>query len=253
MARHIYPTENSIGTFGGEPSRVLREIQLVPYLKMIGSSPKESFVYSGCGVQVGTGLNISINSGYMIINGFIVHFDAFEGDFLALPANDISYVYIQLTTSGGLVTGSTEGYSTAFGSIPSNALCIAKVDTGATGIDNIEDSVKKPLINYDTYVGNGDASRTIFLGYQPLFVVVSGIISVSSDEIYSIGGITEGATETGLRFDDDNTFDYIDGSGTVDHNSRPEIDTEGFIVGATAGTGLNRSGQTYKYIVFFGA
>jgi hypothetical protein len=113
MAFSVYPTEAPIGTFEGDNANRMREFQIAEYLKILKSSPLDSFVYSGGTVSIGAGIVIA--AGTYAIDGYVVVNDAAEE--VAVPggfqANTSYYAYARLIKTGSLVTSAEYTYVTA--------------------------------------------------------------------------------------------------------------------------------------------
>jgi hypothetical protein len=210
----IFPTENDVATTSGD-GRIHTEENLAWQFKSSGvrgihvtsgdvyATSARSFVIQGLSPTDGGGLNLNVLSGKAIIEGFYVNVDATE--VISLTPSVTRYIYLQLTTSGGLVTGAQWVQSTTADGSLTNAILIAETTTTGAAITTLRDERRfHPGVISGTYVGNSASSRDIDLTADPQLVIVSAedysIVAVSPPNVPRERGFANPPTVGGFYF-----------------------------------------------------
>ncbi len=210
MATKIFPSVNDVnGGVAGQGKTLteanVKTLQAMPYLDV-------PYVKSGAVCSNGGGLNLSVATGHYCIDGRWVYKDTTEA--VALTASQTNRVWLQLVKDGsGNVTGTTWNVQTGT-SVPSDAVLVAEVVTGAATITTITQS-HRGIIAPGMQVTNGYAelSATASVAGDKLNMVVVGdgitpmqlSFKVPYASLTVVGGvgvrICDGAGGTGTVYD----------------------------------------------------
>ncbi|HEX6956267.1 MAG TPA: hypothetical protein VF156_15440 [Agromyces sp.] len=138
MATKIFPSVNDVnGGVAGQGKTLteanIKTLQALPYFD-------RNYVKSGAVCTNGGGLNLSVAAGVYCIDGRWINKDASES--VLLSASATNRVWLQLTKDGsGNVTGTTWNVQTGT-TVPSDAVLVAVVVTGASTITTITASFR---------------------------------------------------------------------------------------------------------------
>lgn len=138
MATKIFPSTNDVnGGVAGQGKTLteanLKTLQAMPYFD-------RPYVKSGAVCTNGGGLLLTVATGHYCIDGRWIYKDASEN--VTLTASSTNRVWLQLTKDGsGNVTGTTWNVQTGT-TVPSDAVLVAEVVTGASTITTIKESFR---------------------------------------------------------------------------------------------------------------
>jgi hypothetical protein len=180
MPFHVLPTENIVGTFGGMPADVLREIQFTDLLRRAGQSVLRQYVSNGLNLSADAGLSVAVSDGNAIINGYQVRKSGTEtvGNLANnRTLNAPNFIYLELVKDGnGLVTSAKLTPNTT-GTAPADSVLIGIAATSGGVVTAVANSVGNPPGGVRTYAGDDTNDRLIFQGYKPRRVSI-----VSNDD-----------------------------------------------------------------------
>jgi len=254
MALIWYPGEIPAGNFYNKSARDLREFQAIEWMHLNLGRSLDSFVLSGMDLAaVAAQLSVDVAVGLAVIHQSVVEVQTSAFRITGLPASatDVK-VYLEATkNAAGQITAVTGAGTT--GALPANTVLLGLVNTGVSEITagTIRNSAKKPFPVYKgTYTGNDAATRSLFLGFAPKLVFLTGQVhEAASTRRAAISGLMAGGIG----------FNYGDGDVSGASNSnlfRPNLTSLGFDISfansAILGTyeGFNKSGQVYDFLAF---
>lgn len=268
MAKHIFPSENAIGSLFSSPTRDARERAMAEWMKVLSACKLDAFVYSGFTISdPNSGLVATVAAGVACINGYRIENDASENIINLAdtrPADAPNFIWATLDKDGnGLVTGYTLVSNTT-GTPPTDSVLLGFAVTSGGQVTGVTTYAARPTTVKGSYTGDGTTDRFIFTGqFTPSYIIVYANPYVRNNIGDPVGDafvfspvVTGGkgfATLYSLFADPDNDIPL--GSLTTTSNAeRPTPTTNGFTVSAeVAGTfrqSLNTTGDAYSWIAW---
>ena len=160
---NIFPTTKAIGSYLGIPTNIMAERSMREWMVARKSSVLNSFRYIGLNIVNSAG-TLYLQTGKAIINGYLVQNDA---DIIQqMPGGTVIH-YLQLMKTNQECTDCQWQYSSSISGL-SDIVVLAK-----TNGTSVEMAYANPGINYIGWVGNGAATREIFLGWEPAWGYVT--------------------------------------------------------------------------------
>jgi len=201
MATKIYPSQNDVGVSAGdgriptEASMSDRLLSTMPFQSRHrnGTGVGSGGVVSGFDVNTVTATLITFNAGTALIRGFKVEETATTT--ATLVANQFNWVFLRLTKTASLVTGlaytvnSNVTFNESFGAVPVDSILLFCFKSGPVVNDVTYDYRSVPSnVVLGQYVGDGTATKSINVGFQPRGVLIVGedtprIVSMSDFSI----------------------------------------------------------------------
>ena len=195
MADLAWPTENDVDggtTYDGQAITELSWQKLFWIGKTDGSGTIRqgethwglNYVRDGLDYASAAALVATFNSGDCCINGYYLDVDSKT---VTLPASSTSYVFLQLTTSGGKVTGaSLYDQLSSVTTVPTLSVLLAEVVTGTATVTSTSDmravSPHSKVVSLASGLGNYD----LMLGFEPSMVVGTNT-DTTPDEFIAFG------------------------------------------------------------------
>ena len=168
MATIIFPSENDVG-IAADDGRVATEARLQAVFRALAGAVDG--VIAGMAPTAGAGLNLTVATGTAIVNGRWVSEDAALTHLL--PASSTRWVFLKVTTTSGLATGTTTVDLGSAAPPDNEHVLIAKVITGATTISTIEDQREfVTRVIGGSYTGDATSNRVITVGFLPKLALV---------------------------------------------------------------------------------
>jgi len=203
-------------------------------------------VVSGFTVTGSTGTNrdVDITSGTIRLKGMFISNSANDTNAYTFSTDDTHYLYVQITRDGNGEPESWDYTSNTTGTIPTDALMIAKVVTSAGDVSSVDQTVEFKTMNHlHGFVGTGTEINALTPTYagQQAFCIKDG------------SGFLEGRTYT--RNKDNTTFSNIndlyygtasDGDVTISVNTTLSSDMNYNNLTINSGVTLNTAG----YLVY---
>jgi hypothetical protein len=179
MANLIWPTENDVNGGTTYDGRAITEVgwqNLFWIGKTTGAGGTRqgmnqfglNYVRDGLTYSSASGLDATFTAGECVISGYYCDLDS---GIVTLPASSTSYVFMQLTTSGGKVTGAAlYDQLSSVTTVPPLSVLLAEVVTGTATVSSTNDmrgfSPNHKLVSLASGLGN----YNLMLGFEPSLV-----------------------------------------------------------------------------------